>query len=215
MTSLKNSIVATLAILVSINSSIVASDNPAIVAALSSAVSSPTPADNKPAELVSILGNFELNATNVMLISALAASLIRFWTREGDNNPSRFDWDKIAAGQDIANQSLCFVDDEIIGHSGKGSYQMADPKTGGTKFSTPVEPKGLFGYISAYHKAVIKALGAAWLTAMVIKVLSENHKKEQFFKALGKELNQLGEYTKLPKYANIGAGLLIGAYLTA
>jgi len=196
MISFKNSMFITLSILAGINNSVVASSAP---------------------EHASTIETLELNATNIALVSALAASLIRFWTREGNNNPSRFDWDQLASGQDPVNQSLYFVDDEIIGHSGKGSYQQADTKTGETKFSTPVEPKGLFGFISAHHKGVIKALGATWLTVTVVELLSdENNRKkpEEFIKALGAKIKQLGAWTTLPKYANIGASALIAGYLT-
>lgn len=219
MTSLKNNLLITLAVLVGTQNSINASSPivPVVIAGsqvLNTAGSCVV--DGKV--LVSQFNNpLELNATNVVLVSALAASLIRFWTREGNNNPSRFEWDKIASGEDLANQSLYFVDDEVIGHAGKGSFQQFDPVTGGTKFSKPVAPKGIFGYISAYHKGVIKALGATWLTVVVARILSCKANRDNptvFFKALSDELTKLGGYSALPKYANIGAGALIAAYLT-
>lgn len=164
----------------------------------------------------SVLPRLELNTTNSVLVTALAASLIRFWTKDGDNRPSRFDWDQVAEGNDLLNQGKYLIDDELIGNGQKGSYQMVDPKTGLTRFSTRVEAKGLYGFISKYHKDVIKAVGFTWLTMTVVRILSNPLNRltpETFLNALGAELDKLAAYSTLPKYANIGAGALVATYL--
>ena len=165
---------------------------------------------------VSRLQPLELNATNVTLISALTVSLLRFWTRKGDNTPVRYDWDLIAAGQDLPDQLYYLWDDGLVGHAGNGSYQQYDPVTQGTKFSIPVEPKGLFGYVSAYHKQIIKALGATWLTVTMAELLSKKANRNNpklLIQDLVKKVEQAAAWTKLPKYANIGAGLALTAYV--
>lgn len=103
-------------------------------------------------------------------IALVGATALRFFTREGDNTPSRFNWEKIAQGEDLLNQSFYLVDDELIGHVGTKSYDEINKENGRVERVNAHYPKGLGGWTAFYYKTILSALGTTWVVVTAARV---------------------------------------------
>lgn len=118
-------------------------------------------------------------------------SLVRFWTREGDAKPSRFNLDELIAGDNVAYNLGVFIDDEIIGHQGKKPYAMIDEEKGRLQVSTPCWPKGVYGWAAYYFKPVLSAIGSTAFIYLVCKTATDPRTKtEGFISVFGKRINE-------------------------
>lgn len=89
---------------------------------------------------------------------AIAASLFQFFARKPDNNPVRYDLEKMKAG-DIDFDGIKFlIIDGLIGHPQKSATIKADTN-GKIEVKQGAEAKGLYGAISEIIKPLATTLG--------------------------------------------------------
>jgi len=215
--NLKNSLLLSLGLLVGLNNAVWA--NPVVTGTVLSEVAKEVV--NKvvaPAETP--ITTFEATPLNIALVGALAFAMIRFWTREADSKPVRYDVDKILNFEDMPEQLFYILDDGVIGHSAKGSFQKAgpvDPQTGKatTEFSTPVYPKGFFGWTSFYYKGIIKGVGTGWILWVAIETARDVgvNDSAKFIKAFGARMKNYLALEKAPNWAKLGLAGVVGGLL--
>lgn len=123
-------------------------------------------------------------------VALVAAGALRFFTREGDNLPSRFDWDQVAQGNDLLNQGKFFLDDELLGHAGSRPFDVINKENGRVERVNAYYPKGLAGWTATYYKSVLSALGATWLTVTAARLLAlRDTTVENFVPRLANEIS--------------------------
>jgi len=138
--------------------------------------------------------------SNVGAASAVGAiffTAFRFFSKDSDNNPVRYDFEKLANGEDLLNQSWYLFDDGLVGQQMKKASVKADPESGKVWTSKDTPPKGLIGYAHAYWKSVLSALGVTLVAHdMIVAAQKSNGKLEtfttSFAELMAKRMDQIG-----------------------
>lgn len=140
------------------------------------------------------------NSTVQAAYASLFLAAFRFWSREPDKNPSRFDYDtfinELGSVKNTTYNVGVFVDDNVLGHVRKGGTPFANLENGG-KFETGpgIPSKGFVGMVHSYWKPLVAAFGSVVAFQMVVKAASDSKTKEEFtnkfFKALSDKLSNL------------------------
>jgi len=151
--------------------------------------------------------------TKAAAIALIAASCIRLWTREGDNEPLQYDLDELLSGEKVGKNLFYLWDDGVIGQFAKGEYLYYDKKTNTTKLSTSVAPKGLGGWVAYYYKGILVGLGTAWFAKTVFEVSTDPEvvaHPENFFSKLKEKVEAQTKLINWPDFMTIGLGTAVG-----
>lgn len=197
--SAKRSILLSLAFLLAANSAVAGAGQAA------------TPTPTTPSQAWTIA-----KWTTIFLV---AAGATRFFTREGNDSPVRYDKDKILNFEDMPDQLFYLLDDGVIGHAGHKPYDEVNKENNRIERKDVYYPKGVGGWTAFYYKSVLSALGATWAIATAIRVCNttgttpENF-LERFLLEVGKQASNVGLEPILELAVPV-AGVVIGSKLAS
>jgi hypothetical protein len=145
-----------------------------------------------------------------LIIAATFGAALRFWTRDGNNSPVRYNLDELLVGENVQENLWYLMDDGVIGHAGKKPKLKVD-ESGEIEIPNPVYPKGLMGWTHFYWKPILSAIGTAVFASLVYEAAKNSSTSKDFVAALRGSIEGKLKELGISKLSDLGVPAAAGA----